>query len=463
MVVFRSAYELKKDGLIFCAFKQVMTSNHVPGGVLISPLHDSLLCLLTKEKERPSRESKSISLLKACQEHPSLLIDKSVMGNKKQLNENKTKFLIGKSEELVESNNVNHRTVESGKTLLTKKKRENEIAGGESLPNDLKPKALSNSVNIAMEVTARVCDVAAEANLNASKGRLLSSDSAKEDSLESISGRSRTSGKKKKRDRRSSLDGNGWEQSVVNFDKNASVDLGDNVGSKYYQNSATLKCKEDSKTKVGQIATFRVQNKINIPSKKEKTLVEGKRSEGSKNSGEVADSMKESLRLDVGATLKDTVSSCQGFPSGKDKIQKLKLQKDMKKVQDNHRESLETNSEQKSDRMEPTMRHFQNRPKGYGPMDFETEQNGYLDKSKVVFSGRTVNNQLLGVDVPGVLPHLNDKTLASQTAAPAATAPVLIEENWVQCDRCHKWRLLPFDTRPEQLPEKWLCSMLDWL
>ncbi|TYI38858.1 hypothetical protein ES332_A02G058100v1 [Gossypium tomentosum] len=431
---------------------QVMTSNHVPGGVLISPLHDSLLCFLRKEKERPYRENKSISSLKACQEHPSVLIDKSIMGNKKQLNEKKTKFLIGKSEELVESNNVNRRTVESGKTLLIKKKPENEIAGGESLPNDLKPTALSNSVNIAKEVTARVCDVAAEANLNASKGRLLSSDSAKEDSLESISGRSRMSGKKKKRDKRSSLEGNGWEQSVVNFDKNASVDLGDNVGSK-----------EDSKTKVGQIATFRVQNKINIPSKKEKTLVEGKRSKGSKNNGEVADSMKESLRLDVGATLKDTVSSCQGFPSGKDKIQKLKLQKDMKKVQDNHRDSLETNSEQKSDRMEPTMRHFQNRPKGYGPMDFETEQNGYLDKSKVIFSGRTVNNQLLGVDVPGVVPHLNDKTLASQTAAPAATAPVLIEENWVQCDRCHKWRLLPFDTRPEQLPEKWLCSMLDWL
>ncbi|KAL8524992.1 hypothetical protein ACS0TY_014573 [Phlomoides rotata] len=41
--------------------------------------------------------------------------------------------------------------------------------------------------------------------------------------------------------------------------------------------------------------------------------------------------------------------------------------------------------------------------------------------------------------------------------------PVLIQEEWVGCDRCEKWRLLPYGTRSEQLPEKWVCSMLDWL
>ena len=73
-----------------------MTSYHVPGGVLISPLHDSLLCLLRKEKERPSRDSKSILSLKACQEHSSGLMDESILGNGKQLHEKKTKFLRGK-------------------------------------------------------------------------------------------------------------------------------------------------------------------------------------------------------------------------------------------------------------------------------------------------------------------------------------------------------------------------------
>ncbi|XP_039025017.1 cysteine-tryptophan domain-containing zinc finger protein 7-like [Hibiscus syriacus] len=399
---------------------QVMTSNHVPGVVLISPLHDSQLCLLRKEKERPSRENKSIPLLKACQKHPSVLINESVLGNRKQLNEKKTIFLIEKSEEMVESKHGNRMNVESGKTSLIKKKHETEIAGGESFPNDLKHTAPTSSVNIAVEATTRVCDVSAEANQNALRGGLFSSDSAKEDSLESISGRSRSSGKRKKRDKRSILEETGWEQSVDNSNKNASLDLGDNVRSKCYQNSAPSKLEEDSKTKVGQIAKFRVQNKISISSKKEKTLFEGKKS------GEVANSLKESLKPDVGVTLKDTTSSSQGFSSGKEKIRKLKLQKGINKVQDNRRDAPETNSEQKSCQMEPTIKHFQNRPKDYGPVDFETEHNGYLDKSKVKFSGWTVDNQLLGMDAPDAVPHLNDKRLAAQTAA---TAPIVIEEN----------------------------------
>ncbi|XP_062021537.1 cysteine-tryptophan domain-containing zinc finger protein 3-like [Rosa rugosa] len=47
--------------------------------------------------------------------------------------------------------------------------------------------------------------------------------------------------------------------------------------------------------------------------------------------------------------------------------------------------------------------------------------------------------------------------------APATGAPALMEDYWVQCDKCLKWRLLPHGTTPDNLPEKWLCSMLNWL
>ncbi|KAJ0256757.1 CW-type Zinc Finger [Hirschfeldia incana] len=40
--------------------------------------------------------------------------------------------------------------------------------------------------------------------------------------------------------------------------------------------------------------------------------------------------------------------------------------------------------------------------------------------------------------------------------------PVVIEENWVACDKCGQWRLRPFGVIPV-LPEKWMCKMLDWL
>ncbi|KAH9328389.1 hypothetical protein KI387_000497 [Taxus chinensis] len=42
-------------------------------------------------------------------------------------------------------------------------------------------------------------------------------------------------------------------------------------------------------------------------------------------------------------------------------------------------------------------------------------------------------------------------------------APVVINENWVQCDSCEKWRLLPFGVETTSLPQNWLCRMLDWL
>lgn len=51
--------------------------------------------------------------------------------------------------------------------------------------------------------------------------------------------------------------------------------------------------------------------------------------------------------------------------------------------------------------------------------------------------------------------------LGSDPSLPKAN-PVVIEEHWVACDKCGQWRLLPFGVVPV-LPEKWMCTMLDWL
>ncbi|KAL0715052.1 hypothetical protein Bca4012_022031 [Brassica carinata] len=41
--------------------------------------------------------------------------------------------------------------------------------------------------------------------------------------------------------------------------------------------------------------------------------------------------------------------------------------------------------------------------------------------------------------------------------------PVIIQDNWVACDKCGKWRLLPYGVLPKDLPKKWMCTMLNWL
>ncbi|XP_073292159.1 cysteine-tryptophan domain-containing zinc finger protein 7-like isoform X2 [Primulina huaijiensis] len=49
----------------------------------------------------------------------------------------------------------------------------------------------------------------------------------------------------------------------------------------------------------------------------------------------------------------------------------------------------------------------------------------------------------------------------SSEAPTGMAAP--LNEDWVSCDNCGKWRLLPLGTNPKSLPNKWLCRMLTWL
>ena len=48
----------------------------------------------------------------------------------------------------------------------------------------------------------------------------------------------------------------------------------------------------------------------------------------------------------------------------------------------------------------------------------------------------------------------------SKDAKPAAALGV---QEWVACDKCSKWRKLPFNILPEDLPEgDWFCTMNTW-
>jgi len=66
------------------------------------------------------------------------------------------------------------------------------------------------------------------------------------------------------------------------------------------------------------------------------------------------------------------------------------------------------------------------------------------------------------VEPQNVGPEPMLRKLGSDASLPKAN-PVIIQEHWVACDKCGKWRLLPFGVFPEDLPEKWMCTMLNWL
>ncbi|KAL5054096.1 hypothetical protein RYX36_034778 [Vicia faba] len=94
------------------------------------------------------------------------------------------------------------------------------------------------------------------------------------------------------------------------------------------------------------------------------------------------------------------------------------------------------------------------------------KQTAFCAKVKERPSGnKVVNHSLAGphkTDDMGSFPMAENNT-ALEMIPTAVEAPQLIAEDWVACDRCQKWRLLPTGLKPEQLPEKWLCVMLNWL
>ncbi|XP_039047855.1 cysteine-tryptophan domain-containing zinc finger protein 3-like isoform X2 [Hibiscus syriacus] len=79
--------------------------------------------------------------------------------------------------------------------------------------------------------------------------------------------------------------------------------------------------------------------------------------------------------------------------------------------------------------------------------------------------GKKSEDLLVSKSYPGATVNgaSNSGNVNAAGACLGAAPPVLIKENWVSCDQCMKWRLLPISIKPTDLPEKWSCSMLNWL
>ncbi|XP_041006122.1 cysteine-tryptophan domain-containing zinc finger protein 7-like [Juglans microcarpa x Juglans regia] len=442
-----------------------MTSFTIPGGVLISPLHDSLLCLMRKEKVYSI--SRPIPPLKGHQEHSAMLVDesRSIMGNGKVFKEKRTKSM--KRDRLVKLKYGG--TGLDDTTLEMKKISVNEIIEAkELLIGDLKCTHISKSVKEA----GGVSELLRESNKDGGKSKLLASELVKEESSESISGQEH--GKSQKQNPRSSLVENVCGNRVVNSHKDVLIDYKDVSSgqkisaSKSYSDES--KCKEEpnpQKNKIGWKATFREDDEVNLPFKTEELSFEGKKkSKGIQSNGKLVNfSVNESFRPGESAEPSNKRSTGYGGIVCNSKVQRKTSQKDYK-GKDSCNDSLSlTNLKEKDNRMDPVERPGGDRKKDANLGAFELQRNVFLDKGKGRSSGKKIYKQSIygpSIKDASTACPITENGLASEMVPPMAV-PVVIEEDWVQCDRCQKWRLLPFGTKPDQLPDKWLCSMLNWL
>lgn len=414
---------------------QIMTSFAVPEDVLLSPLHDSFVCLIRKKKF--PRNSQSLPALEGSQECcvPSsdeaamLLVDEEV------LKENKTK-LVGESELQAEVKHGSGMDFKNGMIFPLKEIAEHRF------PEDM---VLTGDIGDFGKVTDRSTEIFREANKDILKERESFSDLDKEESLESITGQN--SATSVQQNVESSLEKT-RECGVACSSKDVSADHREDGC--YYGNKLLAQFRADSdmfrgkeNTNIGEMD----RGRITMSCKKEKPLWEGKKKlKGAQIRAESAPYLaEEGLRI--------------GFCSEPKDKHNLMSQKDIEEVKNNPRELLRDRKSELMDDQIDTLKRAGERTMISDYKDVEKKGSAFVNL-KGTPSGKRVANQCASeasLQVALNPPFANNRFTTKMVPA------VVIEENWVCCDRCQKWRLLPFGKKPEDLPEKWLCSMLSWL
>jgi hypothetical protein len=192
----------------------------------------------------------------------------------------------------------------------------------------------------------------------------------------------------------------------------------------------------------------------------EKQLSAGKKKpKGSKYDRISTDKSNNSMRINLSAEPKEKIFQKSSLPcrSKGDKA----LHENLRKVKVKHPVLI---GDRKAGRSE-SRNHLLGTSVGDETRDCKREVHekktlAFRNKSKV--SSVDKRNSLVSTSKANLRGDINGG-VPSAGPLPMEVAPYLIEENWVCCDKCHKWRLLPYGTNPDQLPQKWLCTMLDWL
>ncbi|KAL6978422.1 hypothetical protein U1Q18_020089 [Sarracenia purpurea var. burkii] len=190
-----------------------------------------------------------------------------------------------------------------------------------------------------------------------------------------------------------------------------------------------------------------------------------KKLKGSQSHGaQGAEILKDSSRVDSSLVSKNRKSSHSNYSVSKSEVEGSKFQKDHGKATCAYRDFFGDNIElEHGDHDVDSVEMLSTD----GPKDFEAVDKGTF-ASNCTSKGSLNSKKMEKASVSEA--YLKAASNAAPITgngsiydgAPGAVDP-LVKEDWVCCDKCQKWRLLPLGTNPDCLPEKWLCSMLDWL
>ncbi|KAA8549191.1 hypothetical protein F0562_000875 [Nyssa sinensis] len=453
---------------------QIMTSFPVDGG-LLSPLPDDLIRLTEKEKLR--RESKSELPHKGCQE--SLNMSDFARSDGKVLGDKKPKS-FEKNAPSVEVRNGHDKNFQNGIGVLLKKETDIDTLDYEELVSKaLKLPLLSNSycnVVDTAKATAREVDVSRAANKGVVKDEYFP-DLAKDEPLEPVP--PQDIGRIEKPNGKAGSAGKVWEDKKANSHDDFSVyprkdnsfkgEKGDDIAKADSNVSKGRKALNElidpPKQKAGQKAMSLEEDGMKLAPGKEHSSSGGKKkSKGSQSHGvQGAEVPNDSLRSDSSFVPKNKKSTHASNYLSKSEVGDFKLQTDYGKARDRYKDFFgDIELEQEDNDVDSVEMSSDDRLKDSDVVGKSTLTFNSTPKER--FYGKKIDK--LSTSEPYPKTTLNVAPVTgngpSSDAGPGTMAP-LVKEDWVCCDKCQKWRLLPLGTNPDSLPEKWLCSMLNWL
>ncbi|KAA8536866.1 hypothetical protein F0562_029344 [Nyssa sinensis] len=448
---------------------KTMTSCPVPDGVMLSPLEDRLVCFMEEDNclnsNRPGPAQES---------HAVLVNDfASIEGTRDLLGEKETN-LWDRNGRLFEKMNENNE--DPVKVVNSHPETEIDIdnsMGKEVVSSALKLQIISNRKSEAGDV-AKGTGKASKEKMGVAKYRVAPSNLGKEGALESVSdkpgswihkGNAKTGFVEKvKKDKEAG-------HNLIN-DDGAKDDNSCNLSEGIYDIPKRMKDFDARKggpgrPKFGQETTCHIQDGKKAPNGMQKPSSEGKKKlKGSQSSGRsAADIPMESLR--VGSSAAPQVKkTCGSYFPTKSEGSDMILNKNLMKVRDSDSNLIrKTKQGKKENRMDLVETALKDRVK-YSKLEDADKGTNALSSNLEKRSGGK-NTGFPSSFEAHLKGDLNDtkstKNGPNSNVFSAEVVPVVIQENWVCCDKCHKWRLLPYDTNPAHLPKKWVCSMLNWL
>ncbi|XP_031258978.1 uncharacterized protein LOC116117085 isoform X1 [Pistacia vera] len=453
----------------------VMTSFPVPGGLLLSPLPDYLFHLT--EKEKLLKDSRSVPFPRAGLEigRSSLNGSDSRKNDGKVIGEKKAKS-VEKNDFFAETKSGNNRDARNGLGVVHKKEVDIDTLACEKLVTEtLKLPLLSNSYSTGID-TAKGAGRALDALGEPSKRDPLFSVT-KEEALEPMY----TEETGWDSNPKGGLVGKSWEDKKASSVDDVSAHAKTDSYSKRERTFDSVKADSNvllarkglsnelvdpPKLKTNQRAASYELDGVKLPPGKEhQSSGVKKKSKGSQSHGSVAAEVpKQSSKASSSSVSKSKKSNhADHFMAKRDT--ENKLHKDNVKAEDRYREFFGdiAESEQEEKKMssleipsEDKLKDFDVAEKGTCTMNNALKERSYGRKIDKVSTQEAYTKS-----APNAAP-LSGLGAVSDVAQ-TTPATVLIEENWVQCDKCQTWRLLPIGTNPDDLPEKWLCSMLNWL